>query len=65
MKKKRVYHRIAFEWNETYDSTKTWIELLMRMGYLVYDIAPEGATFSDYVISDQPIKRYAKKQIKE
>jgi hypothetical protein len=52
-----------FDWNETYDAPSQFIEIIKHLGFIVYDIAPEGVTYKDYIICKKPVKKYKGKEI--
>jgi hypothetical protein len=57
------YHRVSFDWNETYDSPMKFIEIIKKLGFIVYDRVGSGPTFVDYIISKKPIKKYKGKEL--
>jgi len=56
-------YRTAFQWNETYDTTAHWIDIIKQLGYIVYDIAPNGAAYCEYAISKRVVKKYKGKEV--
>ena len=57
-----MFH-MSYGWNETYDAPLQFIDIIKRLGFIVYDIAPKGAKYLDYVFSDLPVKKYKGKEI--
>lgn len=60
---KRIINRVSFDWDETYDGIGKMVEVLKMLGFIVYDIAPEGVTYIDYIIANAPVKKYQGKEV--
>lgn len=56
-------YRTSFDWNETAEGIAGLVDIIKKLGYIVYDLGGRGSTYSDYIISNKPIKKYKGKEI--